>query len=355
MSDTRQPEYGDQDGTIGADTDVFPPVEYPEPGAPVTDDAPVAGDDDVYADAPQAYSATEGSGSDADAYAEDPPVEYDEAFAEPAAAASAAGSSERSSGINWPTVMMATGISAVISAIVLAIGLVGLMVDRSNGANSQQAPASVVNLGAATAPAAAAPQQAAPAPAEGEPAPAEDGAAELPAAIAPEPAPAPAPDNSGPTQSAPTSSSSRQPQAQSAGRHNTTPNSVRDASVQDLYIRTAKPSKHDLEWQVAAFWNPRLSMTPKVEVSYGGEKARAALTEVMQMSTMYDFFSLRSSATSTPVVNGNRAHVTFTGSMAGFPVQKVRYHYIREDGLWKFDWKRTCQELQCNGNPNFGY
>lgn len=47
--------------------------------------------------------------------------------------------------------------------------------------------------------------------------------------------------------------------------------------------------------------------------------------------------------------------VTFEGSMAGFPVQSVRYHYLREGGLWKFDWKEICGEMQCHGNPDFGY
>ena len=44
-----------------------------------------------------------------------------------------------------------------------------------------------------------------------------------------------------------------------------------------------------------------------------------------------------------------------TGVMVGVPVSTFDYHYLREDGRWKFDWKRTCQELKCRGNLFFGY
>ncbi|NLE82204.1 MAG: hypothetical protein GX610_22025, partial [Rhodococcus sp.] len=50
----------------------------------------------------------------------------DEHIAQPEAEEAAPGGASGSS-VSWPTVMMAAGISAIISAIVLAIGMVGLM------------------------------------------------------------------------------------------------------------------------------------------------------------------------------------------------------------------------------------
>ncbi|MFT4202220.1 hypothetical protein [Gordonia sp. (in: high G+C Gram-positive bacteria)] len=131
--------------------------------------------------------------------------------------------------------------------------------------------------------------------------------------------------------------------------------SVRDGKTADLYVRAAKPGNAQLERQFAAFWNPRIPMNPKVAVTYGGEKARPALTQVMGMSKTYDYFSIQGRATGPISINGNRMAVTVNGVMAGFPAQTMRYYYLRDAGLWKFDWKRICSEFKCQGNPNFGY
>ncbi|NDZ94429.1 hypothetical protein G3I16_09945, partial [Streptomyces sp. SID11726] len=67
-------------------------------------------------------------------------------------------------GVNWPTVMMAGGISAIISAVVVTIGVVGLLVSDigRNGDAAGGAQPTVVNLGSAQS---AAPQGAAAPPA----------------------------------------------------------------------------------------------------------------------------------------------------------------------------------------------
>ncbi|GAB85671.1 hypothetical protein GORBP_064_00570, partial [Gordonia rubripertincta NBRC 101908] len=63
----------------------------------------------------------------------------------------AAGSEKRSGGINIPTVLASAGVAAVISAIIVTIGVVGLMVgDRKDSANAAQP--TVVNLGSAQTP-----------------------------------------------------------------------------------------------------------------------------------------------------------------------------------------------------------
>lgn len=112
-----------------------------------------------------------------------------------------------------------------------------------------------------------------------------------------------------------------------------------------------------MEWQFAGYWNPRVPLGPKMENTYNGQdpKARKAIEQVMASSQTYDFFSMRGSAVGAPKINGDRMSVTFRGSMAGFPVMQPTYYYIREGGLWKYDWKRTCASMGCGGNPDFGY
>ena len=63
------------------------------------------------------------------------------------------------SSLNWPTVLASAGVAAVISALIVTIGVVGLLlVDNRNGLQNTAAQPTVVNLGGAqTAQAPAAP------------------------------------------------------------------------------------------------------------------------------------------------------------------------------------------------------
>ncbi|MGX1810666.1 hypothetical protein ACWIGI_33525 [Nocardia sp. NPDC055321] len=131
--------------------------------------------------------------------------------------------------------------------------------------------------------------------------------------------------------------------------------SIREAQASDLYVRDEVPSLHQLEKQFAAFWNPNIGMDPKIEVTYNGPGARPALEQVMQASTMYDFFSIQGRAIGPVQISGDRLSVKVEGLMAGFPATSTMYHFIRESGLWKYDWKATCAEMECSGDPSFGY
>jgi hypothetical protein len=131
--------------------------------------------------------------------------------------------------------------------------------------------------------------------------------------------------------------------------------SIRASQASDLYVRDEVPSLAQIEKQFAAFWNPNIGMDPKIEVSFNGPSARPALERVMEASKTMDFFSIQGRAIAPVNVSGNTMSVTVHGVMAGFPAQSTLYHYIREGGLWKFDWKATCQEMQCQGDPSFGY
>ncbi|CAM3050610.1 hypothetical protein [Skermania piniformis] len=132
--------------------------------------------------------------------------------------------------------------------------------------------------------------------------------------------------------------------------------SIRNASANDLYLSAdAVPTIDQLERQFAAFWNPNIGLDPKVEVSYNGEGARPALARVMESSKTMDFFSIQGRAYEPVEVSGDALAVTVSGLMAGIPATTTRYHLVRDGGLWKYNWKAICQEMQCSGNPDFGY
>ncbi|MFB7724365.1 hypothetical protein [Nocardia sp. NPDC056100] len=131
--------------------------------------------------------------------------------------------------------------------------------------------------------------------------------------------------------------------------------SVRDATVADLYVRDADPSLDALAGQFAALWNPSLPMSAKAEVSYHGGSVAPALQGILSQGGVYDFLSIQERATSKSIT-GNTMTATLSGVMAGFPASSGTYSYIREDGLWKVDWKATCAGMGgCSGNPDFGY
>lgn len=131
--------------------------------------------------------------------------------------------------------------------------------------------------------------------------------------------------------------------------------SIRDAKVADLYVRDENPTLAQLEKQFAAFWNPNIGIDPKVEVSLHGDKARPALERVMQYGKTMDFFSIQGRAVGGVNKSGNTLSVRVEGLMAGFPANSTTYHLVRENGLWKYDWKKICQEMECADNPDFGY
>ncbi|MFT4125885.1 MAG: hypothetical protein QM662_06605 [Gordonia sp. (in: high G+C Gram-positive bacteria)] len=88
-----------------------------------------------------------------DVYADAPAAGYDPGPAQPAedAPAPPAGPGESRSSVSWPTVLASAGIAAVISALIVTVGVVGLWVidqDRDGLRNTAAQP-TVVNLGGA--------------------------------------------------------------------------------------------------------------------------------------------------------------------------------------------------------------
>ncbi|MGW0182057.1 hypothetical protein [Nocardia sp. NPDC003345] len=131
--------------------------------------------------------------------------------------------------------------------------------------------------------------------------------------------------------------------------------SVRNATASDLYVRDESPGLDQLERMYAAFYNPNISLDHKVAVSQGGEKVRPVLEQQMAYSTSLDFFSIQGRAIGPVVIEGDTLTVTGQGLMAGFPMTSATYYLVREDGLWKFDWKRFCANIACSGNPTFDF
>lgn len=130
---------------------------------------------------------------------------------------------------------------------------------------------------------------------------------------------------------------------------------ARDATESDLFVRSEQPSASEVERQFVAVWNPKIPFESKVKASFNGEKAKPALRRLFTPSPTHDYLTLSGRVVGPVKVGDGRASARIAGVMVGVPASTYTYHYRRDDGLWKFDWKRTCQELKCLGNPDFGY
>lgn len=113
---------------------------------------------------------------------------------------------------------------------------------------------------------------------------------------------------------------------------------VRGAKAADLFMRSDVPTKLEVKKSYAAFMNPNIPIGPKLEVSVNGQANKGELERMIGLSRQYDFFSMKGDVTSLSV-DGNKMTAHFQGSMAGFPAQSFTYFYVREGGLWKYNWK----------------
>ncbi|MCH5643098.1 MULTISPECIES: hypothetical protein [unclassified Gordonia (in: high G+C Gram-positive bacteria)] len=130
---------------------------------------------------------------------------------------------------------------------------------------------------------------------------------------------------------------------------------IRSGKAADLPIRSANPSNGEIERSYAAMWNPNVALAPKYAVSVRGNtpKVQTSIQKAMSMSKTMDFFSIKGRVTGK-TINGNSMTVTGNGVMAGYPAQSFTYYYVREGGIWKYDWKANCRP-GCQGNPDWGY
>ncbi|GAA4755859.1 hypothetical protein [Gordonia alkaliphila] len=228
----------------------------------------------------------------------------------------------RGRGVDWPTVLAAGGVSAIISVLVLAIGLVGLLLSDV-GARSEVAatPPTVVNLGAATAPVAAAPPAAAaPTGAESE-APAVEG--DAPAA--------PNPDTSATDAQVPAAS---------------TP-----ATAQPAAGPTA-PTLGGFQSDLAVL-SSGASRAEKGKRLEGGTAAVTPIESLFRLAEQFRATGLRYSLMGPVKQSGETATAQFKLTSPGYAPTYSTLRWVWKDGRWKLTNKSVCElaayaQIPCN-------
>ncbi|EGD54950.1 hypothetical protein [Gordonia neofelifaecis] len=238
-------------------------------------------------------------------------VEQPEApVAEPAAAGGAG------SAVNWPTVMMAAGISAVVSAIILAIGLVGLMLSDVGNSRStaQEPPATVVNLGAQQ-PQAGTPAATTSAVSSSE-APAEDApAADVPAADAPA--------ADAPVAQAPAAQAPQQQSTSQAASGPTKP--------------TAAQLQADLD-----FLGSGASNAQKAERLEGGSRAVGQAQGILSLAKKFKPMGLTYQIVDPVTMNGQTASARMKLASPGYQPNYMTLKWVWKDGRWKMTNQSVC-------------
>ncbi|WP_439031455.1 hypothetical protein [Gordonia terrae] len=232
------------------------------------------------------------------------------------------GSSRRSGGISIPTVLASAGVAAIISAIVVTIGVVGIVVsERDDSANAAQP--TVVNLGSAQT---ALPQQAVAGqqPAPGQPAPAGAPApAAAPAAenvpesggtVGAGPAPAPAP--------APAPGTTAAPQQTAAGPTALTPG--------------------QLNTKVNTIMNSRGNRAARASELEGGERALRQIDAVAAAITTYGNVGLSYQMINPVQLNGNTLTAPLQISIVGRGSQNRALTWVWTGSKWKLSNKSVC-------------
>lgn len=247
----------------------------------------------------------------------------DEHIAQPEAEEAAPGGASGSS-VSWPTVMMAAGISAIISAIVLAIGMVGLMLSDVGGrTTAQEPPATVVNLGA---------QQGQVPPAA--PAAATDApASETPTSDVPM-ADGPLPDVPNPV--APTQQQSPQ-QSQAQTQRAGSPTRPTAAQLQN-----------DLDYLASG-----ASSSQKAQRLEGGSRAVGQAQGILSLAKRFKPMGLTYQIVDPVAVNGNTATARMKLSSPGYQPTYMKLSWVWQDGRWKMTNRSVCDlgayaNIPCN-------
>ncbi|MFW0783147.1 hypothetical protein AAFP35_01380 [Gordonia sp. CPCC 206044] len=248
------------------------------------------------------------------------------------APAEGAGSASGGSGVNWPTVLVSGGVAAIISAVIVTIGVVGLLVselgDRDAAASAQQQP-TVVNLGSAqsAAPSAAAPGAGAAPGAPGAPAAAAPPAA---AAAPPEGSSADLPAGGGtsgggmlPGAAAPQGV----PQAQSAAPQQTTARST----------PTVGKLQNDLDMLVGGG-----SPAQKAARLEGGSRAVTQAQPIVTVLQRFKPLGFSYRVTGPVSVNGGTAKATLELRSPGWNPAKMPLYWVWKGGQWKLSNRSIC-------------
>ncbi|MFT4086349.1 MAG: hypothetical protein QM658_04210 [Gordonia sp. (in: high G+C Gram-positive bacteria)] len=219
--------------------------------------------------------------------------------------------------VNVPTLMVSAGVAALVSALVLAIGMVILLMMARHSDNNAAAQPTTVNLGAQRTPAGAAPAGTAPvagAPAAGAPA---APAGETPAGETPAPAAPVAPVAGTPAAPAPTAA------APAAGSTPTAP--------------TLAGLKSDLNLLASG-----ASASQKAVVLEDGARAVPPITNMLQLAKQFQPAGFRYELVGPVTQNGTTAGARLKLSSPGYESQYATMTYVWKDGRWKLTSKSIC-------------
>lgn len=231
--------------------------------------------------------------------------------------------------VNWPTVLASAGVAAVISALILSIGIVGMMVsDNNNRADSARAAAqpTVVNLGAAQSPMQQANPGAAPAPAQGA----------APQAPAPAPAPAeqvPASDGGAGSGDAPVAQAPQQTAPGAAA--------PQQPATQPTVAAPQALTPGQLNTKVRLIMNTGASRAARASELQAGARALGPVDQVAQMLRVSGAgFTYRIIG---PVqLSGNSMSATLQMSLVGNGSRNRPMTWVWMDNKWKLSNKSTC-------------
>ncbi len=316
-----------QVGSTGADGAAEPGDYVVEPADYAFDEVAggkLDGADTVVINA-EAYSQTGGYGADEDLAGLEPAF-YDEAetavvedYAAPIADADEAGGRDS---IDWPTVAVAAGMAGIVSALVLAIAVVGLLFSDAAAGNRVAAAPQVVNLGAAVpAPVAAAVAPPAAAPPAAEPSHTE----QMPAGQAPAAAPEVG-SESAPAAAAPVESA--------------------DAGA------AAAPSLAQFRADLAVL-RSGASNQEKGRLLEGGAPAAATLTRVLDYGKQFEPMGMGYRLVGPVKQSGTTATARLELFAPGYPSNHLTMKFVWKDGRWKLTDKSVCElasfaQLPCN-------
>ncbi|MFT4086350.1 MAG: hypothetical protein QM658_04215 [Gordonia sp. (in: high G+C Gram-positive bacteria)] len=294
MTTPNDDQQADADAVFPADD--APTQEY-VPADPQAVD-PNAVDPATGAPAPQAYAAVEPGyyAESAEPVAEDSDDDEDP-------------DSRRS--INWPTVIVAAGLAGLVSAIVLAIGMVGVMVADSAARNNSTATPTVVNLGAQQNPAATTAAPAAPAAPAGT-----DPAATTPA----------------PADAAPVVPGSPAAPAAPAATTSAAPATTAQTSVPTLAMFQGQLRL--LESNAPA--------SQKAQVLEGGNRAVGQMTSILQLVRSYSYTGFKYQLIGPVTQNGDTATARLQMTLPGYDARYTTLKWVNVGGNWKLSNKSVC-------------
>ncbi|MGC4933375.1 hypothetical protein ACLQ3C_06800 [Gordonia sp. DT30] len=225
------------------------------------------------------------------------------------------------SSLNWPTVLASAGIAAVTSALIVTIGVVGLLVaDNRGGLQSTAAQPTVVNLGAPS------PQAAAAAAAPGPTTP------QAPAGQTPEPAPTEAvPPAAGAV--APTAASVQQ----STVQQSTAPQAPAQQSAAPAALSAAQ-----LTTKVKVAMNTGASRTARAAELQGGQRALTSVDAVARLMAAYPDAGFSYQIVGPVAVNATTQTAQLQMSLVGNGSRYKPMKWIWLDDKWKLSNESVC-------------